>query len=88
MLDTIKRDWKGVIFQSVMGAVFLIAFLLLATIATGGIERESQAVRYQKATACILVVPIDENGRDASVVAECFTNEGLPVPASVMNVEP
>lgn len=80
MLETIKRDWKGVLVQSVVYAVVLIALLIVATAATGGFARESEAVKYQRAIACELAVPVTDSGRDPALVSYCFTVQGLPAP--------
>lgn len=65
---------------AVYGIVISIILVLL-TFALG--NQQSVAVKYQKAVACELAVPIGPDGRDPALVAECFTNEGLIPPEFV-----
>ena len=81
MIETLKRDWKAVLFQSVAFAVVLILLLVLTTAATGGFTKQNEAVQYQKAIACELAVPVTDMGRDPVLVAQCFTDQGVEPPS-------
>lgn len=81
MIETLKRDWKAVLLQSVGTALAIIVFLVIVTAATGGFAKQNAAVQYQKAIACELAVPIGPEGRDPVLVSKCFTDQGVEAPA-------
>lgn len=68
-------------FTALIYGVVITGLLIVATFALG--NQQSKAVKYQKAIACELAVPISTEGRDPTLVAECFLSEGLAPPEFV-----
>jgi len=88
MMNTIRRDWKSVLVQSVASAVCIVGLLVALTLAFG--NTQLQSLRVQRAIGCELAVPaIDPDGPDGPMPAQrpialikgCWTAEGLDAPA-------
>ena len=69
MLQTLKRDWKAVLVQSVVGGVVILAMATALNLAAGGAQRELASRVDANAAAvvdktgtivCILQLGLDE----------------------------
>jgi len=69
MLATLKRDWKAVLVQSVVGGVVILAMATALSLAAGGAQRDlanrvdanaALTVAQSKTTICILQLGLDE----------------------------
>lgn len=80
MLETIRRDWRGVLFQSLATAfAFILLLLVAASIFPNSEEVVLEDIREAtRAQVCVLALPVDENGRDPEAVDRCLTENNLP----------
>lgn len=78
MLETVKRDWKSVLFQSVTTAFALVVLLVILTFALG--NTQLQSLKVQKAIGCELGVPAPDGVRDQELLRKCWTSNDLEPP--------
>lgn len=83
MLETVKRDWKPIIFQSVVTAFAFTVFLIAASLALGSRSTTQDTLNANLAQACVLALPVTDEGRDPELVEECFTQYDLEPPTLV-----
>ena len=80
MLKTIKEDWRGVLFQSLVTALAFV--LMLWGLATALGNREADVLEdvrdAARAQVCVLALPVTEHGRRIPAVNECLRANGLP----------
>lgn len=83
MLETIRRDWKPIFFQSAVTALMFTLFLIAASLALGSRSTTQDTLHANLAQACVLALPVTDDGRDPRDVEECFTQYGLEPPVLV-----
>ena len=86
MLTTLKRDWKFILLQSVVGAVVLLVLATGLSLAAGGAQRRlaervdhnaALTVDGNKTVICILQLGLDDPKsppRDTENIAHCVTD--------------
>jgi hypothetical protein len=75
--QTVRSIKDGIIIGTTMAVVF-VALALTLTLAMG--NTQATQVKYSRATACELAIPVTSHGRDPALVSECFVQQGLPAP--------
>lgn len=79
MLDTIKRDWRPVLFQSIVTAVAFVGLIIAAALLLPNNEEKflGDIRDAARAEVCVLSLPIGEMGRSETGVNLCLTQNGL-----------
>lgn len=80
-------DRTGVTKRTLTLVVILMLSIMLFTVGALGfiINKTVNALAaHQRALACVLSLPQDENGRDLELVAHCFTSQGIEPPPEVI----
>ena len=84
MLATLKRDWKGILLQSVVGGIVILAMATVLSFAAGGAQRDLADRVDRNATVtvdrtgtiiCILQLGLDEKQsppRDLVNIEHCL----------------
>lgn len=80
-----KEQLKPLIRQIIVATVTAILILMFLIVATRGQQREEQRVaeetlRANLAIACVLALPVTEQGRRPEQVHNCFLQYDLPAP--------